>query len=398
MLRSSRHPKCRSSALRSQATRKPGTARRAGAAPPASALPMMMTCLKSGGRSGAHAERCGVLPLRHHDKHSKSWTNWVVAGSGDANRCGAIQKVKSRSQVQPTPPPATAPAAVADTHANRLRVRATQRRREAGAFELRAAKEARAAAEREALMQRRAAAQVARARKDARARIAAEMRAAEERAVGAAEGATGAAGLPTIDEAPGDAERGADSQDGAAATQATALASGEARSVTGFGRGPPPQDAERPPERDADGGASRSGGRGAAGFGSVTELPAAGNTSALVDTWTARTTTTTTTTMRASDHLHEAHRRSRHAQVADDVAALTRRVLASAGREALEFVDAPLTARGAIADVRAAVPASKLQVLCVRPCSCERAGSGVVRRTARRAWCPLLVPASCGRP
>jgi hypothetical protein len=63
-----------------------------------------------------------------------------------------------------------------------------------------------------------------------------------------------------------------------------------------------------------------------------------------------------------SDPLTEAHLQSRHAQVAQEVQAYTRRLLASAGQDVLEFVGGAVTGRSALEAILGAVPSSKGQV------------------------------------
>jgi hypothetical protein len=63
-----------------------------------------------------------------------------------------------------------------------------------------------------------------------------------------------------------------------------------------------------------------------------------------------------------SDRLNEAHLQTRHAQVAQEVQAYTRRLLASAGQDVLECVEGGVTGRSALEAIRCAVPGSKGQV------------------------------------
>jgi hypothetical protein len=63
-----------------------------------------------------------------------------------------------------------------------------------------------------------------------------------------------------------------------------------------------------------------------------------------------------------SDPLTEAHLQTRHAQVAQEVQAYTRRLLASAGQDVLEFVGGAVTGRSALEAILGAVPSSKGQV------------------------------------
>ena len=62
--------------------------------------------------------------------------------------------------------------------------------------------------------------------------------------------------------------------------------------------------------------------------------------------------------------LNEAHRQTRHAQVEADVAALTRRIVATGGADALAVLDGPAqrSGRSHLQAVVAAVPASRGEV------------------------------------